>query len=706
MADRRDPAALCAEALKLAELGDLETARERAADALEISAVRDDPAGTAAANLVRARVELVAEDFRKARVYLERVLGRPASVDPVQLALACAERELADGEAATALGRLEGVASPAAVPLRARALTALGRAPEALELLQGTDWEAARGEALAALGRQKEAAEAFARAADRIQRAAAALTAPEAAFYLERPDRRAVVERAAGFANLGQEDLARLRRVLGVVRLMSTEPDPPRLLATILDVMIEVSGAARGMIIARRKGSRAVEVARHRSRRPLSSEELSFSRTILEEVLRTRRPVLSDDAKASVRFRPVDSVHQKELRSVLCLPLETSKGSLGAVYLDDREAAGAFAPSSLDLVRLLADQAALALERTGQIVERDEKITALESRVMELEERRAYGFLVGKSPAMRQVYALIDKLAAVDYPVVVEGETGTGKELLAQEIHRRSRRSSGPFVPVNCGALAETLLESELFGHVKGSFTGADRDKEGLFAQAGGGTLMLDEIEEMGEGMQKKLLRVLEDGRVRPVGASREKDVDVRLVAASNRSLKVLVAEGKFRSDLFYRLKAFSVTMPPLRERAEDIPMLIEHFLEQIAAEMKAPRKAIEAEAAKILMKAPWPGNVRELKNELRRLVVVGGERIAAADIPAHLRDNERISTGLFVPGKFQEKMAAYEKQLVMAAMEQNEGKIRAAARALGIDRNTLRAKLKRFGIAAADESD
>jgi DNA-binding NtrC family response regulator len=207
----------------------------------------------------------------------------------------------------------------------------------------------------------------------------------------------------------------------------------------------------------------------------------------------------------------------------------------------------------------------------------------------------------------------------------------------------------------------------------------------------------------MSEGMQKKLLRVLEEGRLRPVGSTRELGTDVRLIAASNRSLKQLVADKAFREDLYYRLKAFSLTMPTLRERPDDIPMLVAHALGQIAQEMKQPPKPIDPEAVKLLMKAPWPGNVRELKNELRRLAVVSGARITAADVPAHVRDYEQVTTGLLSPGKYQEKMAAFEKQLIQTALAQSDGQIRPAARILGIDRNTLKSKLKKYGLTAAE---
>jgi DNA-binding NtrC family response regulator len=312
--------------------------------------------------------------------------------------------------------------------------------------------------------------------------------------------------------------------------------------------------------------------------------------------------------------------------------------------------------------------------------------------------------LIGRSRGMLAVYKQIAHAAGSEAPVLVTGETGTGKELIARAIHHHSGRGKRPFVAVNCGALAESLLESELFGHVRGSFTGAVADKKGVFEQADGGSIFLDEIGETTAAVQVRLLRVLEQGEVRPVGASRVLTVNVRVLAATNRDLERAVREGSFRQDVYYRLNVVRIAVPPLRERRDDIPLLAAHVLRGAAEGQARPRR-LSPGALAALMAYAWPGNVRELENVLETLALAAtGETIEVEDLPAALRDRPPASLEepLFAGLPSLEEM---EKRYLAHVLEVLEGNRSRAAEALGIDRRTLYRMIERFGLDREGES-
>jgi len=310
--------------------------------------------------------------------------------------------------------------------------------------------------------------------------------------------------------------------------------------------------------------------------------------------------------------------------------------------------------------------------------------------------------LVGRSGSMLSVYKQIALASATDAPVLVTGETGTGKELVARAIHRHGARSARSFVPVNCGALPEGLLESELFGHLRGAFTGAVADKKGLFEEARGGTIFLDEIGEMSPALQVRLLRALELGEVRPVGSSRAMKVDVRVIAATHRDLERATREKSFRQDLFYRLHVFAIRVPPLRERREDIALLVSHFLATFAARGRAAA-SLTPEALAALAAHEWPGNVRELENTLERLAVEArGGTIDVADLPPAFREKTApLEQPLFTGLPSLEEM---EKRYLRHVLTEVKGNRSRAAEVLGIDRRTLYRMAKRFGLDLGDD--
>ena len=399
------------------------------------------------------------------------------------------------------------------------------------------------------------------------------------------------------------------------------------------------------------------------------------------------------------------------LRSVLAVPLALRDGRAAALYLDDRLRPGAFDEATSRIIHDLSHLAMgaweaaerLASERRGKRrLLRDARTlkARLEEQASELAELRrrasqpAFEGIVAQSEAMRRVLELVDRVAPSDAPVLVRGESGVGKELIARAVHAASARKAGPFVGESCGALPETLLESALFGHVRGAFTGADRAHRGLFERADGGTLFLDEIGETSEAMQAKLLRVLADGEVRPVGAEHARKVDVRLVAATHRDLEALVKSGRFREDLYYRLAVVQVEVPPLRTRPDDVAPLALAFVERHA---KGRAVRIAREALACLRAFAWPGNVRQLENEVRRALVMADDAIEVE----HLSDEVRAVAGGAPLDELDLKAQteSLERRLIRSALERTRGNQTRAAELLGVSRFGLQKMIKRLGL-------
>ncbi len=353
-----------------------------------------------------------------------------------------------------------------------------------------------------------------------------------------------------------------------------------------------------------------------------------------------------------------------------------------------------FDQGHLDVVRRLVEQAI----ETGRL--------RAENRILQHQLRSKYRFesIVGSSSALRSVLDVVAKVAESDSTVLICGESGTGKELIARAIHYNSPRSERMFVTVNCGAIPEELLESELFGHVRGAFTNAVSHREGRFTVADGGTIFLDEIGDMSPNLQVKLLRVLQDRTFEPVGSSKTLTVNVRVVAATNQNLEVAIRERRFREDLFYRLNVIPIEVPPLRDRPDDIPLLAQHFLDIANQEKGKKVETLSQEAIDLLCSHSWPGNVRELENLIERLVVLGGEgEIAAQDLPPQLR-----SSGVRTPAaprippsglSFRDTVDDYETDLILQALEQTHWNKNRAARLLGLNRTTLIEKIKKKGL-------
>ncbi len=346
----------------------------------------------------------------------------------------------------------------------------------------------------------------------------------------------------------------------------------------------------------------------------------------------------------------------------------------------------------------------------GKALERERLIRENRELHKELEEQYRFTGIVGKSPKMEEVYELVNQVAATNASVLIQGESGTGKELVARSIHYNSRRKGKPLVILNCAALAEGVLESELFGHEKGAFTGAIKRKAGRFELAHEGTLFLDEIGEIPVSTQLKLLRVLQEHEFERVGGEKTIKVDVRIIAATNKNLMEAVKEGRFREDLYYRLNVVNINIPPLRERKDDIPGLAEHFLAKFSGETGKKMEGIEPAAMDILARYDWPGNVRELENIIERAVVLEkGETVTTSSLPLTLRHEAEDTDVVKLPeggGTLTDVLEELERQLIVKALKDNGGSQTAAAAALGLKRSTLRYKLEKYGLVSAELSE
>jgi len=347
------------------------------------------------------------------------------------------------------------------------------------------------------------------------------------------------------------------------------------------------------------------------------------------------------------------------------------------------------------------DELRLRVKKVFEKIAGEQKIENLieQNRILNEELQTEYGEMIGTSSSIKQIFSLIDQVADKHSAVLIQGESGTGKELVARALHRKSKRSSNAFIKINCGALNDNLLESELFGHEKGAFTGAIKSKKGRFELADKGTLFLDEIGDVSPAMQVKLLRVLQEGEFERVGGEETLSTDVRIICATNRDLQKLMMEGKFRDDLYYRLSVIPINLPPLRERKDDIVALVEHFLKKTAEENHQPKKNINTEGMKLLIDYPWPGNIRELENLIERLSVISlGDNIDAALIASHLGKTVNVANG-YSNLLLEDAVYSFEKKLIVEAMKKANGVKNRAAKILGISTSVLYYKLEKFGL-------
>lgn len=460
----------------------------------------------------------------------------------------------------------------------------------------------------------------------------------------------------------------------------------------VLEMIFEVLPVERGAILLAGQNPEEFVSGTYREKGSERGEPFRISRTIAKQVLREGVAIMGNDVLASQDFQPTESIVASKIRSLLCVPLMVFGATLGVIYADTTHPGAHIDEHHLHLLTAIASIAAVALEHARYV----EWLEGENQRLQD--EINIEHDMVGESPVMRDVYQFIGKVAATDSTVFIRGESGTGKELVARAIHRNSKRANRTFAAINCAALTEALLESELFGHEKGSFTGAIEQKKGKIEVADGGTVFLDEIGELAPPLQAKLLRVLQHREFERVGGTRPIKVDIRLIAATNRNVEEAIKTGAFRQDLYYRLNVVSLTAPALRDRREDIPLLATYFVQKYSREANRPVAGISPEAHALLRHYDWPGNVRELENALERAVVLGSsDHIRPEDLPEALVERNAPPQASLL--RYHDAVNSVKRQLIIKAVEQAGGNFTEAARRLDLHPNYLHRLIRNMDL-------
>jgi transcriptional regulator with GAF, ATPase, and Fis domain len=495
-----------------------------------------------------------------------------------------------------------------------------------------------------------------------------------------------------------------LQHLLEIGKRMLAESDVDRVLTVAIDGIIDASGAERGMIILFEEGGEVLcRIARNSTRENLDQPEFECCRIISNKVRTTGRSVCLFNALDDEPLRKSSRSPGTEIFSILSVPLHHMADVFGVVYLDNLTTSGVFTPETCNFVESFADFISPSAHRA---LERKRLYNRVHAHETELRNRYHFESIVGHDPKMVAILKLVAQIADTDATVLIHGESGTGKELVARALHFNSSRKDKPFVPINCGALPENLLESELFGYVRGAFTGAIKDKTGWFECSAGGTIFLDEVNEMTPALQVKLLRVLETGEYSRVGDTQIRYGDVRVVAATNKDLQELVKAGKFREELYYRLNVIEIVLPPLRDRKGDLPFLVQHFLKCFAGKYHKENLRLSPDAEAMLWVYDFPGNVRELEHIIQRAAVLAeGEFIEPCHFPANLLGPGATAISKDKPSIFKiakrQVIEKFEREYLMDCLRATQGNISHAAQMAGIDFKNFHIKMTKYGIDA-----
>jgi Nif-specific regulatory protein len=482
-----------------------------------------------------------------------------------------------------------------------------------------------------------------------------------------------------------------LNALLKISSFLSTIRDSVQLRRSLLETVLEAIPAERGAIVLVGESSEDVIASYGKDQKSQTEQAVRISRSVVERVLREGTAILSVETKNDQLLRDAESLVAAQVCSLLCVPLVIRERVAGVIYLDTSNPAIALDEGHLQLMTAVGSMAAVAIENVQHVQWLEGENQRLH-REINLEHN-----MIGESARMAEVFRFIEKIAPAETTVLIRGESGTGKELVAHAVHANSDRSVKAFVAINCAVLSETLLESELFGYEKGAFTGAVAQKRGRLEVADGGTLFLDEVGELTPATQAKLLRVLQERQFERLGGTRTINVDVRVIAATNRNLEEAIKAGTFRQDLYYRLNVISLTLPPLRERREDISLLAYYFLAKYSKKCKRLVSGISPEARNCLTAYDWPGNVRELENAIERAVVLGNsEVIVPDDLPESLLVRSPAPRGL---PNYHEAVNEMKKKFILQAIEQANGNYTAAAKILGIHSTNLHRLIRTLGL-------
>ena len=464
--------------------------------------------------------------------------------------------------------------------------------------------------------------------------------------------------------------------------------DKKELIKILLQLVFDVIPAEHGAILIYDNNEKKLVPQIGLCRKTGITEDIHISYSIAEMAFTKKIGVITSDALNDPRFSNKETIIQRSIRSAMCAPVGTVNNMIGVIHLDNRVETEAFSEKDLDLLTVIANQAAIALENIDFFSHLNE-----ENKILQKAMQEKYN-MIGKSKPMKEVFGVIDRLAQSESTILICGESGTGKELVARAIHYTSVRKSKPIVCVNCAALNKNLLESELFGHERGAFTGAVGQTKGRFELADGGTIFLDEIGELNLESQVKLLRVIEEGKFERVGGVKSISTDVRILAATNRNLEEAIAEKLFREDLYYRLKVIQLDLPALRERKEDIMPLALYYLDKYASETGRGHMRFSKEASDQLIAYKWPGNIRELKNCIERVVVLAGSNVVTPkDLAININEGKPVYTDSFP------SLQDLERDHIIKALNFTDFNKKKTAEVLGIQRSTLYEKLKYYNI-------
>ena len=480
-----------------------------------------------------------------------------------------------------------------------------------------------------------------------------------------------------------------------IVYNLNTLQEPDQLLKKALELAVEAMGADRGFILLNSSDTEnnyTVKSSINFSASQLN-EALNFSTTVVDEVMKEGKPILLHEALGDTPFKASQSIVIQQIQSIACVPLRRKQRHVGAIYMDSLNDRSRFRSGNLSFLEGFANLAAIGLENAHLY-----QTLRNENRQLRNELQSAHGFdeIIGSSPAINSLFDTMKRLLDNQATILIEGESGTGKELVARAIHYNGIRKEKPFLALFCGSLPDTLLQSELFGHKKGSFTGATADKPGLFEVADGGTLFLDEVGDLSPTLQTALLRVLQEGEVKRVGESKPRKVDVRVISATNKSIENLIQEGNFREDLYYRLNTIRLETPPLRNRIEDIPLLANHFLDKYATGKRSAIEGFTRDALKRMQKHHWPGNVRELQNTIERAVIMSNESMVGVkdlNLPEESQPPADF-TNLLQQGL---NLKEIEQEVVKKALASNDGNVSETARQLGVSRTWIHYRIKEW---------
>ena len=522
--------------------------------------------------------------------------------------------------------------------------------------------------------------------------------------------------------------------VMKASRTISREVDFDGLVKKLTRIAVETAGAQRGYLLLAKKHTLLLEASstfdqgeiRYRPAIELDSAE-NVPASIVNYVSRTKEILTIADVVEDPRFSGDAVVRRLRPRSVLCVPITSRGDAVGVLYLVHDLASGVFTADRVGILQSLTAQATISLENAELYEERNkterelrealEELQCLKNRLEqenvylheEINAEQGFGDLVGRSEVLRSVIRQIEHVAPTNASVLILGESGTGKELVAREIHKRSERQQRPLIRVNCASIPKELYESEFFGHVKGAFTGALKDRAGRFELADEGTLFLDEVGEIPLELQNKLLRVLQEQQYERVGDDRTRQVDVRIIAATNRDLRQEVEAGRFRKDLYYRLNVYPIEIPPLRDRKEDIPLLASHLLELTVRKFNCGPLGLSQAHAITLQSYDWPGNVRELQNVIERAVITSHGKGLHIDLPDHVRSTQPLTSSVTTPKTTlvmelisEAEKPQRERENILTALRQSNWKVGGpggAAELLGVKPTTLHSRIKKMGL-------